>query len=54
MLLRLGQVYVSLYSIGLHGYGECFSSREVVCPIKVIIWKEEPLRGFEMCLQSHM
>jgi hypothetical protein len=51
MLLRLGQVYVSLYSIGLHGSGECFSSREAVSPIKTIIWKEELLMGVEMSLR---
>jgi hypothetical protein len=38
------------YGIGLHGYAECFSSRESVSLIKVLIWIEEPLMGFEMCL----
>jgi hypothetical protein len=37
------------YSIGLHGYGNALSFQEVLSPIKVIIWNEEPLMGFEMC-----
>jgi hypothetical protein len=30
--------------------GNAFSSREAVSSIKVMIWNEEPLMGFEMCL----
>jgi hypothetical protein len=29
-----------------------FCFREAVCTIKVIIWKVEPLMGFEMCLRA--
>jgi hypothetical protein len=59
-LLWIGFAFVKFtyhtYSIGLHGYGECLSSREAVSPIKVIIWNEEPLMEFEICLweQSHI
>jgi hypothetical protein len=36
--------------------GNAFSSREAVIQIEVMIWKEEPHMGFEMCLreQSHI
>jgi hypothetical protein len=36
--------------------GKAFSSWEAVSPIKVIMWIEEPLVRFEMCLweQSHI
>jgi hypothetical protein len=30
-----------------------FFSREAVSLIKVIIWNEEPLMGFEMCPSEH-
>jgi hypothetical protein len=30
--------------------GDAFSSQETVSPIKVMIWNEEPLMGFEMSL----
>jgi hypothetical protein len=29
-----------------------FSSQELVSPIKVIVWNEEPLMGFEMCFSE--
>jgi hypothetical protein len=38
------------YSIGLHGMGNAFSSRETVGPIRVIIWNEKAPVGFEMRL----
>jgi hypothetical protein len=60
-LLWIGLAFVKCtnrtYSIGLRGYGECvFSSREAVRPIKVIVFYEELLIGFEICLseQSHI
>jgi hypothetical protein len=32
--------------------GNALSSREAVSPIKVILWNEEPLMGFEMSLKA--
>jgi hypothetical protein len=54
---KMMQVYMVMGNAFSHcKSSSAFSSWEAVSPIKVIIWNEEPLMGFDMCLweQSHI